>query len=287
MEERWLQKSQSWNEIHGLCQDLARGDPSMTEWINVTDSDPAVHLLLVNQFVEIDLDVSRLLKVIAWWAADLFQPSFTAIMHKLLNEGAEFLSLSGKLLRACIANDCLRLFCLLLDRGADMYDEQSGSSALYVTSNYIVGRVDFLQALIDSGAEINYAFGDTRWTPLMLACSSGVLSHVQLLLQAGADPNQPNYLDETPLHKVVKHTNNELILELVKFGANVNARDYRHRTPIMIAHIYDHSEVITLLRSMGAIGCLSIYVEQSFSGRFINALNQMVHGVARGLPKYR
>src|SRR5207244_5324984 len=82
---------------------------------------------------------------------------------------------------------------------------------------------------------------------------------VKLLLDAGADVNAVNEADFTALHGAAYRGLNEVIQILVEHGANINARDYRGRTPYRIAEgtkqsfqFQDWPETAALLRRLGA-----------------------------------
>lgn len=178
-------------------------------------------------------------------------------------------------------------FCLLVDLGAEINDPQVSYSSLYTASSYKTGREYFIKALIDAGADVNITFGMRTWTPLMGACLSNSLGNVKLLLEAGADPNWQNSCGETPLHKAARHKDKALILELVKFGADINAHDHEGQTSIMIANIATgdgHADIIHFLRSLGATGELSIEIRPSLSHQIMAAFDGIVRGLARGLP---
>ena len=69
------------------------------------------------------------------------------------------------------------------------------------------------------------------WTPLIVACHNQKINIVKLLLNAGADPNRSGSNGTTPLMYAKNSLLNkedvsyDLLIELVKRGANVNAFD--------------------------------------------------------------
>jgi ankyrin repeat protein len=107
-----------------------------------------------------------------------------------------------------------------------------------------------IQTLLAGGADPELA-SDDGTTPLMVAAGLGHPSHspemsrgvrspgaedaVKRLLDAGVDVNRVNEADYTALHGAALRGLNEVIQILVDHGANINARDFRGRTPYRLA----------------------------------------------------
>ena len=110
--------------------------------------------------------------------------------------------------------------------------------------------VEIVKALIEGGANINLTTDDGT-TPLMVASGLGRSTFepglqrgrrsvtteemVKFLLANGADVNAVNEADFQAIHGAAFAGNDEVIKILVDGGANINARDYRGRTPYRIA----------------------------------------------------
>lgn len=90
-----------------------------------------------------------------------------------------------------------------------------------------------VELLLEAGADPNFA--DTLGgTPLMSAPDN--LEMVELLLAKGADPNLADNKGTTPLHLAAGlYGDPDTIRLLRRAGGNVNAEDNEHRTPIQIA----------------------------------------------------
>ena len=110
--------------------------------------------------------------------------------------------------------------------------------------------VGLLRTLLAAGADYNLRTDDGT-TVLMAAAGLGICTKdytlqrgnrspsaegaVSLLLDAGADVKAVNEADFTALHGAAFRGLNEVIQILVERGANINARDFRSRTPYRLA----------------------------------------------------
>ena len=159
-----------------------------------------------------------------------------------------------------------------------------GATPLWVAANASSGRggaadqvetsVEILRALLAAGAD-QLLTTDDETTPLMVAAGLGRESFtpreprgrrsvtaeavVKTLLEAGADVNAVNEADFTALHGAVFRGLNEVIASLVAHGADINARDFRGRTPYRLAECAKQSfqfqgwpETAALLKELGA-----------------------------------
>ena len=145
-----------------------------------------------------------------------------------------------------------------------------GEDATYV----IDSSADIVRALLAAGADHRIAAEDGT-TPLMAAAGIGHRTYqprrprgersptaeeaVRVLVEAGADVNAVNEGEFTALHAAVFRGWNEVVQYLVEHGANINARDYRGRTPFRMAEGAKQSfqfqawpETADLLRRLGA-----------------------------------
>jgi ankyrin repeat protein len=142
------------------------------------------------------------------------------------------------------------------------------------SSYQIDSSPEIMQALLDAGADHRITTDDGN-TPLMAAAGIGHRSYqprrpradrspsaeaaVKVLVEAGADVNALNEADYTALHAAAFRGWNEVVQYLVEHGANINARDYKGRTPFRIAEgtkqsfqFQDWPETAELLRRLGA-----------------------------------
>jgi ankyrin repeat protein len=134
--------------------------------------------------------------------------------------------------------------------------------------------VQMVQLLLKAGADLTLT-SDDGTTPLMVGAGLGRCTFnpnikrgarsvtaeaaVTVLLDAGADIHAVNEADFTALHGAAFRGLNEVIKILVDRGANIDARDYRGRTPFRIAEgskqsfqFQAYSETAEYLTGLGA-----------------------------------
>jgi ankyrin repeat protein len=64
----------------------------------------------------------------------------------------------------------------------------------------------------------------------------GSVSMLRLLIDRGLDPHQPDWLGKTPLHAAAERADRSMAAELLKFGADINARELEFQgTPLAAA----------------------------------------------------
>jgi ankyrin repeat protein len=93
---------------------------------------------------------------------------------------------------------------------------------------------------------------DSRWlnypdVPIVLAAQSGVVECVQLLLDAGADPNSYDKLGNTPLRVATTPAVVEL---LISVGADIHANDTKYSDDIF-AECYPDRQILEILLAAG------------------------------------
>jgi ankyrin repeat protein len=154
------------------------------------------------------------------------------------------------------------------------YSANGGASAQggFGGPNRPDSNADILKALLEAGADQHLTTVDGT-TPLMVAAGLGRATYtprqprgerspsaeeaVKVLLEAGGDA--VNEADFTALHGAAYRGLNEVVEYLVKQGANINARDFRGRTPYRLAEgskqsfqFQDWPETAELLKKLGA-----------------------------------
>jgi ankyrin repeat protein len=165
---------------------------------------------------------------------------------------------------------------LLLDKGADANDkDQAGATPLLLAAES--GDLNTVKLLVERGADVQHraspGFGAPRFgtlapsfvsakpsgefggeTALTMAVAAGHKDVVQYLLSKGAKPNLTLVGNFTPLTAAVQQAEPEIARMLVAAGADVNAREYRGATPLILAATSDDATPATvqLLLDRGA-----------------------------------
>jgi ankyrin repeat protein len=150
----------------------------------------------------------------------------------------------------------------------------NGTASQAGYSGLIGNTAEVIRVLLAAGANYRITTDDGT-TPLMVAAglgkstfypglqrgsrSEGAEQAVKLLVEAGADVNAVNEADFTALHGAAYRGLDEVIEYLVAHGANINAREYKGRTPFRLAEgskqnfqFQAFPETAELLKKLGA-----------------------------------
>lgn len=84
------------------------------------------------------------------------------------------------------------------------------------------------------------------------AATAGVYETLELLLDAGANPEVHDFDGDGPLHTAASHNHPQLIRLLVSRGVSVNSRNSKTETVAHIAASFGYREVIETVRKLGA-----------------------------------
>lgn len=200
-----------------------------------------------------------------WSATDLGK------VELLLEHGANpnLASKRGRtaLLVAAMSDRSAPIVRLLIDKGADVQAKDFLKTTALKAATF-GNDTETVRLLLDAGLDPNAA-DLPGLTPLMMAAGwNGNLETVKMLLAKGANVNAVSrpvmglptriapskFGNLTALIMAAPFGPPELIQTLLDAGANVNAKDVRGMTPLMLAVATDHQDpaVIRLLLSRGA-----------------------------------
>ncbi|XP_028809298.1 uncharacterized protein LOC114763708 [Denticeps clupeoides] len=130
-------------------------------------------------------------------------------------------------------NGHVRIVSMLIPRTSRTVIRRSGISPLHLAAER--NRDEVLEVLIESGFDVNATlslewskmYEDRRSTALYFAVRNSNLEAVEMLLDAGANPNMDFF---KPLLVAVRKGNMEMVTLLVEHGANVNVYIPTHPT---------------------------------------------------------
>lgn len=156
---------------------------------------------------------------------------------------------------------------MLLGYGAKINDTDGyGHSALFNACK--AGKISIVKVLVENGADIDQpmAHGNGGFTPLITAIMSKRNDVVEYLLEKGAQIEKTSAGDSTPLWWAAHSGNLAAAKMLLDRGANAFPRDYYGRNPLEEAQRMNHSHVAELLEPIYARRWASEQVRQIENG---------------------
>ena len=176
----------------------------------------------------------------------------TDVAQWLLNIGANANAQDDRYstpLHLAAGNGHLRLVQTLLRQSVDVdAADKDNRTPLHKAS--AGGHIDIVRLLVQHGAD---ASKDLQ-SLLLLASSSVSAETVQFFIQFGADVNARDENHSTPLHQASLLSDNaEAVRLLIKHSADIHARDQGHKTPLHLASSSSRNdETVQLLIEQGA-----------------------------------
>ena len=128
---------------------------------------------------------------------------------------------------------------ILLDSGADVNQRESKG----------------MRTVFEFNNNINVVFDGV--TPLIKAISKGdcsivTFNIVQILLEYGANVNQCDSNNTSPLYLAIKGRNTQIAKLLLNYGADVNIYSYKNTSPLHLAARNGNSQIVQALLEHGA-----------------------------------
>jgi ankyrin repeat protein len=131
-------------------------------------------------------------------------------------------------------------------------DNYTATPLWYASRHRHIGTVRFL---LSNDADPNVVSKPTvRGSPLIAAIEANHSDIVQLLLEAGADPDMPDSVKVTPLIKAAMHHQRFIVENLLSKGARLDRADRYGYDALMAAALGNHSapDTIAVLLQAGA-----------------------------------
>lgn len=146
----------------------------------------------------------------------------------------------------------LRMIDELLEAGADPNAiSPGGLRPLHLISSF--KKTNIALFLIKKGALVNeHAHTRFKNTPLHYAVSDQNISLVKILIKYGADVDLKNYRGWTALHWAALRDNASLIKLLYEAKANVDVQDKNGYTPLHLAALHASKNAVRVLLELGA-----------------------------------
>lgn len=139
----------------------------------------------------------------------------------------------------------------LIAAGADVNSRNREAKATPLMEAANNGYKDAILILIGAQADPNISTTN-GYTPLYYAAGSNHPDAVTMLMAMGADPEQVAGSSQwTPVHKAAWEGNYEVLENLLKYGANANARDSDGDTPMDLAMRKGYEKTPRVLGSYG------------------------------------
>ena len=107
---------------------------------------------------------------------------------------------------------------------------------------------DALTMLAECPDLVHARTASNKVTPLHTAAERGCIEIADNLLRVGADVNAKSYWKQTPLHYAAEHGQIEMVSSLLADGADLYAKNKEGRTPQDSAILYDNHAIIQALR---------------------------------------
>ena len=154
---------------------------------------------------------------------------------------------------ACVVGLETVAMSLVQEQDLDLRDKNS-RSALHLAALH--GQESIVQLLLDSGANVN-AQDRSGDSALSVAVEEDYVGVMRLLLKYEADPNLGDPYGRAPLHQLAANRGIEsnwrpAMQLLLNNGADIELRDFRGSTPLLVAVEYGQPEIVQLLIDNGA-----------------------------------
>jgi ankyrin repeat protein len=153
-------------------------------------------------------------------------------------------------LGASLVENHLHVAQLLFNHGADVDVRGYWKRTLLYSASK--DSLDIVQWLLDHSADANVREDYHSATPVFRAARSGYVGVVRILVKYNADINARDNNGQTPLHVASQYGLLDVVRFLLGHGVDVNARNNNRSTPLHTASKRGILEVVSLLLERGA-----------------------------------
>jgi ankyrin repeat protein len=115
----------------------------------------------------------------------------------------------------------------------------------------LFGHIEMVKLLLGKGADIKIRSKETQGTALMEAVGGNQPDIIRLLAQNGADVNERDVLNRSPLHAACMWGFLEVAKVLIESGARTDALDMNDLTPLMVAEQSGNPTMVQFLKNSG------------------------------------
>lgn len=228
---------------HILAFARAEGHTEMIEILLKNGADPNATIsfglpgpapLLIAAIQDKDFDVFKLL-LVKGADANASDSNFSAMCYAVRMEGGQSVTFVSH----------------LLNHGAHADGPSNAKEQRPICYAAIYGRLEVVQLLIESGADVTAGVEQQGRTPLHGAALQDRIRVAEYLLEKGAKVNSRDQNGQTPLHDAAMKGHLDVAKLLLQKGAHVPARDDYGKSPLDYAHASGHSAVVDLLTHPG------------------------------------
>ena len=167
-------------------------------------------------------------------------------IESLYRETVDKVNTLSELHRCRHGNDAEKAVELVLNDGLDINTPALCNRTPLLWSS-LSSSGEFIETLIDLGANVNAQRTDDKVIPLILSADWNNFMAVYLLLNHGADANIANANGDSALHCAVSNGFFHITKLLFKKGSNVNLQNKEGRTPLFFGVANKHEQLIKLL----------------------------------------
>ncbi len=139
-------------------------------------------------------------------------------------------------------------FIKLLVESEALLDVKTSYDRLPVHYAILAGHVHLINYLMETSNQSLFYFDENQNSFLHYAARTTSIEMIRFFLDNDLDPNGLNSQFETPLFNAVKDGTRETVLELLKRDSFINLLNRRYETPIVLAKIHGHLDILELLK---------------------------------------